>query len=95
VRISDEQRIFIVNHLSTLRDKVDCYLFGSRIDSLKKGGDIDILVICDPELTFEEKSTFKYKFWDIFGEQKLDLVSFTQDSNDPFKYLALLESIEL
>ncbi len=57
--------------------KAALYLFGSRVDDSKKGGDIDLLFLATPELLtlVQEK---KYRILaDIkhqIGEQKIDLV---------------------
>jgi len=71
------------------------YLFGSRVDDTKKGGDIDLLILGERRLDFLEKATIEREFFRAFGEQKLDLVSFEFSSNDVFKDIALNEAIEL
>ncbi len=49
------------------------YLFGSRVDNNKKGGDIDILVISD-KIGFSEKLKIRTEIFKEIEEQKLDLV---------------------
>lgn len=71
------------------------YLFGSRVRDELRGGDIDILVIGDRVLTFSEKIQVKSAFFKRFGEQKIDLVSFTRDARSPFKFLALKNALPL
>ena len=71
------------------------YLFGSRADDNKKGGDIDLLILSDHLLTRKNKRDIKIAFYNKFGEQKLDLVYFKPDDPDPFKELALMEGVEL
>lgn len=65
------------------------YLFGSRTDDTKKGGDIDLLILGDRTLDFLEKATIEREFFRAFGEQKLDLISFEFSSDDVFKTIAL------
>ena len=52
------------------------FLFGSRVDDLKKGGDIDLLVNNDDEsrLTLEGKVRFLAELKRIIGDQKIDVV---------------------
>ena len=51
------------------------YIFGSRADLTKRGGDIDIFVI--PEIKnnlFEKKLKFLVKLKTKIGEQKIDVI---------------------
>ncbi len=58
------------------------YLFGSRVNDLAKGGDIDILVISE-KIGFAEKITIKTKIFKEMEEQKLDIVV-KKNFNDVF-----------
>jgi predicted nucleotidyltransferase len=71
------------------------YLFGSRVDNSKKGGDIDILILGERRLDFREKAKVERSFFEKFGEQKLDLISFEYNSNNAFKEVVLEEAIRL
>lgn len=51
-----EQEIFIIKDtLSNIFNDMSVYLFGSRLDDTKKGGDIDLFVISTDENLFEKK----------------------------------------
>lgn len=51
------------------------YLFGSRTDDSKKGGDIDLYIILqDKENVSEKKIDFLVKLKQKIGEQKIDIV---------------------
>lgn len=71
------------------------YLFGSRADDTKKGGDIDILILSNYPLSRKDKRSIKIAFYNKFGEQKVDLVHFAYDDPAPFKELALMEAVPL
>jgi len=71
------------------------YLFGSRADDNKRGGDIDILVLSDKKMTLTQIAAVITGYFKKFGERKLDIVSFTNDDQHPFKKLALLKSVAL
>jgi predicted nucleotidyltransferase len=49
------------------------YLFGSRIDDAKRGGDIDLLIESNI-LTKQDLRKIRWQFFGVFGEQKMDLV---------------------
>jgi len=51
------------------------YLFGSRIDDTKKGGDIDIYIEpVDREKLLSKKINFLAQLKSYIGEQKIDIV---------------------
>jgi len=49
------------------------YLFGSRIDNKKKGGDIDLFVEAD-NIDYEKEKEFWILLQERLGEQKIDIV---------------------
>ena len=55
MRITDKQREYIVNSFLEVFDDAKLYLFGSRVDDEKKGGDIDLLIKINKKLNEEEK----------------------------------------
>lgn len=92
----DKQKSTLLKSLITKHlPKSDIYLFGSRVDASKKGGDIDILILADRELKRKEKASIEFDFFKKFGEQKLDLVSYRYDEKSTFKDVALEEAISL
>lgn len=52
------------------------FLFGSRVDDLKKGGDIDLLIKNKDEscLSLEAKVCFLAELKNLIGNQKIDVV---------------------
>ncbi|MFA6408902.1 MAG: nucleotidyltransferase domain-containing protein [Gammaproteobacteria bacterium] len=95
MRIEPEQLQFIKKSVKKFLPNAKVYLFGSRIDDKKRGGDIDILVLGSKTLTLQEKTEIRVEFWKNFGEQKLDIVDFTFDDPSPFKELVLMEAVEI
>ena len=73
----------------------EIYLFGSRIDDSKKGGDIDLyLVVENPINLFEKKIKFLARLKRELGEQKIDIV-FNIDKNRPIEQEAIKWGIKL
>lgn len=59
----------------------DIFLFGSRVDVSKKGGDIDLyLAVDDHQNLFEKKIKFLSRIKRELGDQKIDVV-FNLDEN--------------
>jgi len=95
VRIKNELASFLKQSIKDYLPEADVYLIGSRADDRQKGGDIDILVIGENQLTGQEKRNIKIAFYKKFGEQKIDIVCFKRDEPSNFKELALIGSVEL
>jgi len=57
----------------------EIYLFGSRLDDTKKGGDIDLYLEINEKPTLAKKIKFLAKLKRILGEQKIDAI-FNEDS---------------
>ncbi len=74
----------------------DVYLFGSRVDNSKKGGDIDLYLV--PDKKFEDESDKKIQFLikldKYLGEQKIDVV-LAKDKNRAIEKEALKKGINL
>ena len=74
------------------------YLFGSRVDDSKRGGDIDLYIELDEKLDIktllDKKIEFKLKLYDKIGEQKIDIV-FAKDKNCSFEKEILKNRVEL
>lgn len=71
------------------------FLFGSRVDNKKKGGDIDILLLTKKRLPLEQKWEIKNRFCKKFGQQRLDIINFSFDQESNFKNLILQDAIKL
>ncbi len=95
MRLEKQKATLLKSLITEHLPKSDVYLFGSRVDESKKGGDIDILILSDRELKRKEKALIEFAFFKKFGEQKLDLVSYRYDEKCPFKEVALEEAISL
>ncbi len=79
VRLSESQIFKIRESIkSVLGEDIEIYIFGSRTDLRKKGGDIDILVV-DKNLSqkgdrFKLKIKILSKLYKAIGERKIDLL---------------------
>ena len=81
MRLSDK-------YISTIKEKFnevfhagEIYLFGSRLDDSKKGGDIDLyLKLINKDNLLDKKLKFLAKIKKDLGEQKIDIV-FNEDEN--------------
>lgn len=78
IRIHTDQLEAIIECFTESFGKEDhLWLFGSRVDPQKKGGDIDFYIETeqkDPTVAIEKKFLFLNKLWKRIGEQKIDVV---------------------
>ncbi len=77
-------------------DDVKVYLFGSRVDDKKRGGDIDLYIETGlKENIIQRKIKMLGKLQEILGEQKIDIVINTFSSNKRIYQVAKNEGIAL
>ena len=93
MRLKDYEQAAIISTVNSLDIHARVYLFGSRVDDSKKGGDIDLLVMSDT-LTRDDTRTIKMKLYELLGEQKIDILLAANDS-DPFVKLARETGVKL
>lgn len=96
MRLTDKERQFIKKAFSETFQDGKIYLFGSRVDDTKRGGDID-LYLC-PSQQFENERELKRKFQilldEYIGEQKIDVIM-AKDKNRLIEQVAIRDGVEL
>lgn len=71
------------------------YLFGSRTDDTKRGGDIDLYIdTINKNNLFDKKIQFLVQLHKILGDQKIDVV-ISKDKNRTIEQVALKDGIAL
>ena len=83
MRISEIEKTTIVNAILEKDRNAQIFLFGSRTDDFKKGGDIDILVQSD-EIGLLEIVKIKSTIFKNIPEQKIDLLISKSNEKSPF-----------
>ena len=73
MRLTNKEIDTIKNSVLALDADARVYLFGSRIDDAKRGGDIDLLIESNI-LTKQDLRKIRWQIFGVFGEQKMDLV---------------------
>ena len=94
MRLTLSQVDVLKNKLKALSESAQLYLFGSRVDDAKKGGDIDLLVVSST-LTPKDLRPLRIEFYNYFGEQKLDVVLDDGSFSNPFHKHILQKAILL
>ena len=76
MRLCESDRNVIKASVKELWDEETCvYLFGSRVDDTKKGGDIDLFIVSKPQgQDYNKKIELSIKLQKLLGEQKIDIV---------------------
>jgi predicted nucleotidyltransferase len=96
VRLSEKEIRVIKKSAEEIFGKgTKIYLFGSRVDLKKRGGDIDLYI--KPKFKnnlLERRIKFLIKLYEELGEQKIDIV-LENDSKKEIEILALKEGVEL
>jgi len=87
MRLKNFEIEIIEKAIHSIDPEASIYLFGSRVDENRKGGDIDLLVF-SRTLTYGDKIKIKKQLFEEMEEQKIDLI-IARDTADPFVRLAL------
>ena len=93
MRISGHERQVLVGAVCKRDPSAKVWLFGSRTDDTKKGGDIDIAVL-SPRISRIDKMGIRRDITDTLGEQKIDIVV-SADGNSPFFCVAMEKGVRL
>jgi uncharacterized protein len=94
MRITDHEKNVIINAVKSIDPEAEVWLFGSRADDNKKGGDIDIAILSERINTVMRKIQIRRFICDGIGEQKIDIVT-TNNGKEAIFRLAVAEGVKL
>jgi len=95
MRLSQRDVEVIKKYFKEFFKNGEIYLFGSRVDDSKKGGDIDLYFVLEEHTNlFEKKIKFLSRVKRELGEQKIDIV-FNIDSSRLIEKEAISWGIKL
>ncbi len=99
IRLTDQQVSAIKQTFTDFFSENDhLWLFGSRADLSKKGGDIDLYIettLTDIAKVVQIRSNFITQLWRKIGEQKIDVVIKCDDAELLIYKIAREEGIQL
>ena len=97
VRLSEEEIKAIIETAKEVFGKnVRVWLFGSRVDVNKRGGDIDLYIEVDNDKDIlRKKLRFLVKLEDKIGEQKIDVIIRPLGSEDEISLTAKKTGVRL
>ena len=95
MRITEYEKDAIIEAVKNTYPEAKVWLFGSRTDDGKKGGDIDIAILSEKiKKDVMREIQVRRLICDKIGEQKIDIVTST-DGKEAFFRLAVAEGIQL
>ena len=93
MRLTQHEKQTLLQAIKQVDSKAKVYLFGSRVDDAKKGGDIDIL-IHSQTLNKQVLRKIKWQLMEQLGEQKMDII-ISRELKEPFVKLIMPTAVEL
>lgn len=93
MRLKETEVRAIVDSVKDLDKDANVYLFGSRTDDSKRGGDIDLLVISQ-KLGYEDNIKIRQRLYEKLGEQKIHII-IAKNTKNAFVKCAYKEGILL
>jgi len=95
MRITENEKNVIIDAIKSVDSNASLWLFGSRTDDSRKGGDIDIAVLSEKiNKDTMRQIQIRRSICNRIGEQKIDIVV-SADGKEAFFRLAVEEGIEL
>jgi predicted nucleotidyltransferase len=93
MRLTGQQREDMAATIRRFDPDARGYLFGSRVDDSKRGGDIDLLILSDT-LKKDQRIDIRAELKKRLGQQKIDIV-IAHDLSKPFTRIAIQEAVPL
>jgi predicted nucleotidyltransferase len=95
MRITEHEKNVIVEAVKNIDPDAKIWLFGSRTDDSKKGGDIDIAILSKKiKNEVMQKIQVRRFICNNIGEQKIDIVT-SSNGKEAFFRLAVNEGVKL
>lgn len=86
MRLTESEKNAIKSVISEYDPQARVYLFGSRADDTKRGGDIDLLILSEVLIT-TDRGRIRWNLCEKLGDQKIDIL-IAKDITDPFVNIA-------
>jgi len=93
MRLTEAEVSAIKKSVHAFDPEAKIFLFGSRADDTRKGGDIDLFVL-SKKIRSSERRKIKLNIYDKIGEQKIDMVV-TPKIVKAFHRIAVSTGVEL
>lgn len=93
MRLTPQEQSIIKAAVAAQDPQAEVWLFGSRADDSKRGGDIDLLVFSQA-MGWKEKGAVWWELQEKLGEQKIDIVV-AKDISEPFVQMAMEKAVRL
>ncbi|MFP5222794.1 MAG: nucleotidyltransferase family protein [Acidobacteriota bacterium] len=93
MRLTPEEQHIIKAAVASQDPQAEVWLFGSRADDSKRGGDIDLLIFSQL-LGDDGKDAVWWELQEKLGEQKIDIVV-AKDLSSPFVRIVMEKAVRL
>ncbi|HEK25752.1 MAG: nucleotidyltransferase domain-containing protein [Hydrogenobaculum sp.] len=94
VRLDDEEIKAIKESIKAYDKDAKIFIFGSRADLSKKGGDIDILILSD-KIDLDAELSIRAELLIKLGDRKIDIVRAKNPESSPFVSMIYEEAVEI
>jgi predicted nucleotidyltransferase len=89
-----EQQTIRETVLSFLPD-AKVYLYGSRVDDAKRGGDIDLMIVDPQPIPRKTIGQIRWKLWEMLGEQKIDILGEQENNLSTFARMISFDALPI
>ena len=94
MRLKDQEIRVIKDAVHSFDRNAKIFLFGSRVDDKKRGGDIDLIIVSE-KINFKDKLRIYTNIFKKLEEQKIDILLYNGKDDNFFVRDSLKGSIQL
>ncbi len=95
MRLTQKEQIAIRDTVRAYLPNAKVYLYGSRVDDAKRGGDIDLLIV-DPEpVSRNAVHSIRWRLWELIGEQKIDILGEQENNLSTFAKMVSFDALPI
>jgi predicted nucleotidyltransferase len=71
------------------------FLYGSRADDAKRGGDIDLMIVDTNPVSRAVVNDIRWKLWERIGEQKIDILGEQEGNFSTFATMVSFDAVPI
>jgi uncharacterized protein len=95
MRLTEFEQRAIREIVQQLLPNATVYLYGSRVEDTKRGGDIDLMIVDKEPVPREIIRGIRWKLWEVLGEQKIDILGEQEGNLSTFARMVSFDAVPI
>ena len=95
MRLTDFEQRTIRETVRQFLPNAKVYLYGSRTDDAKRGGDIDLMIVDKEPVSHKAIGEIRWRLWELIGEQKIDILGEQEGNLSTFAQMVSFHTVPI